>query len=114
MAAKGHELGGFGVVVLLALGFGVGMVLADTANGWLTHTLVRRSEHMAEQVGRWMSGLVGVLALAVVLVSHASQHLPLLATLLEDWGAWMGLSVTAALLVMYAVSRWYLERPVAR
>ena len=110
MAAKGHELGGFGVVVLLALGFGVGMVLADTANGWLTHTLVQRSEHMAQQVGRWMSGVVGVLALAVVLVSHASQHLPLLAILLEDWGAWIGLSVTAALLVLYAVSRWYLPR----
>jgi high-affinity nickel permease len=112
MAAKGHELGGFGVVVLLALGFGFGMVLADTANGWLTHTLVRRSEHMAQQVGRWMSGVGGALALAVVLVSHASQHLPLLAALLEDWGAWIGLSVTAALLVFYAVSRWYLPRPL--
>jgi high-affinity nickel-transport protein len=112
MAAKGHELGGFGVVLLLALGFGLGMVLADTANGWLTHTLVQRSEHLAQQAGRWMSGLVGVLALAVVLVSHGSQHLPLLATLLEAWGAWMGLSVTATLLALYAVSRWYVQRPI--
>jgi len=112
MAAKGHELGGFGVVLLLALGFGLGMVLADTANGWLTHTLVQRSEHLAQQAGRWMSGLVGALALAVVLVSHGSQHLPLLATLLEAWGAWMGLSVTATLLALYAVSRWYVQRPL--
>ena len=112
MAAKGHELGGFGVVVLLAVGFGVGMVLADTANGWLTHALVRRSEHLAQQAGRWMSGVVGALALAVVLVSHGSQHLPVLATLLEAWGAWMGLSVTATLLLLYGVSRWVVRRPL--
>ena len=112
MAAKGHELGGFGVVLLLAVGFGVGMVLADTANGWLTHTLVQRSEHLAQQAGRWMSGVVGALALAVVLVSHGSQHLPLLATLLEEWGAWMGLSVTATLFLLYGVSRWVVQRPV--
>jgi len=67
---------------------------------------------MAQQVGRWMSGVVGVLALAVVLVSHGSQHLPLLATLLEEWGAWIGLSVTATLLLLYGVSRWYVQRPI--
>jgi high-affinity nickel-transport protein len=111
MAAKGHELGGFGVVVLLALGFGLGMVLADTANGWLTHSLVRRSEHLTQQVGRWMSGVVGVLALAVVLVGHGSQHLPLLAAVWDEWGAWLGLSITATLLLLYAFSRWVVQRP---
>jgi hypothetical protein len=59
-----------------------------------------------------MSGVVGALALVVVLVSHGSQHLPLLATLLEEWGAWMGLSVTATLLVLYGVSRWVVQRPL--
>ena len=112
MAAKGHELGGFGVVVVLALGFGMGMVLADTANGWLTHTLVRRSERLAQQVGRWMSGVVGFLALAVVLVSHGSQHLPLLATVWDEWGAWLGLSVTATLWALYLLSRWLVQRPL--
>jgi hypothetical protein len=96
MAAKGHELGGFGEVVLLALGFGIGMVLADTANGWLTHTLVRRSEHMAHQVGRWMSGVVGVLALAVVLLAQTA--LPLVGSFRGHAG-WVALAGTVALML---------------
>ena len=72
-----------------------------------------RLTHREAYFDMFMVSVAGpLLALAVVLVSHASQHLPLLAAVLEDWGAWIGLSVTAALLVLYAVSRWYLPRPL--
>ena len=86
MAAKGHELGGLGVIVLLAFCFGLGMMLADTANGLVMHWLVRRNDKLAKHAGRWMSGLIACMALLVVVVSHGSQHMPALETVWDDWG----------------------------
>jgi nickel/cobalt transporter (NiCoT) family protein len=101
MAVKGNELGGLPVIVLLATCFGVGMMLADTANGLVMHWLVQRSERAAKNAGRWMSGVIGALALLVVLVSHARQHLPVLEAMWEAWGAWIGVGVTGTLLIIY-------------
>lgn len=107
MAAKGHELGGLGMIVLLALCFGLGMLLADTGNGLIMHWLVRRSEHMAQQAGRWMSGVIAIMSLLVVMVSHSNQHLPALEAAWDQWGGWIGMSVTASMLAVYAASRWW-------
>jgi high-affinity nickel-transport protein len=107
MAAKGHELGGFWMIVLLSACFGFGMMLADTGNGLLMHWLVKRSEHMAENAGRWMSGMVGVLALLVVAVSHLSPSLPTLEAVWDDWGGFIGAGVTLSLLLVYLLSRWH-------
>jgi high-affinity nickel-transport protein len=112
MAAKGHELGGFGMIVLLAVCFGLGMMLADTGNGLIMHWLVRRSENLARQAGRWMSGVIACMAILVVLVSHGSQHLPELETIWDAWGGWIGLGVTGTMLGVYAFSRWHVQRPV--
>ena len=105
MAVKGHELGGLPMIVLLAVCFGLGMMLADTANGLVMHWLVQRSERAAKNAGRWMSGVIGVLALLVVLVSHLREHLPLLEQVWETWGAWIGVGITATLLLVYVLSR---------
>jgi high-affinity nickel-transport protein len=106
MAAKGHELGGLGVIVLLAFCFGLGMMLADTANGLVMHWLVRRNDKLAKHAGRWMSGVIACMALLVVVVSHGSQHMPALETVWDDWGGWMGLGVTASLLGVYGWNHW--------
>ena len=111
MAAKGHELGGFWMIVLLSLSFGVGMMMADTGNGLIMHWLVKRSEQMAHSVGRCMSGLVGVLSLMVVFIGHLSSALPTLATLWDDWGGFIGAGVTASLLLAYGLGRWPLQPP---
>lgn len=105
MAAKGHELGGLPMIVLLAACFGAGMMLADTVNGLVMHWLVRKSQGAAHNAGRWMSGVIGVLALLVVMVSHLREHLPLLETLWEAWGAWIGIGVTGVMLALYAGMR---------
>jgi protein-S-isoprenylcysteine O-methyltransferase Ste14 len=109
MAAKGHELGGLGVIVLLAFCFGLGMMLADTANGLVMHWLVRRNDKLAKHAGRWMSGVIACMALLVVVFSHGSQHLPALETVWDAWGGWFGLGVTASMLYVYAWSHWRLS-----
>jgi nickel/cobalt transporter (NiCoT) family protein len=107
MAAKGHALGGFGMVFLLAGCFGLGMMLADTGNGLLMHWLVRRSERMAQQAGRIMSGVVAGLALVVVGVSHSKAHFAPLEAVWEAYGLWIGAGITLTLLAVYAISRWH-------
>ena len=109
MAAKGHELGGFGMVFLLAGCFGLGMMLADTGNGLLMHWLVRRSERVAQQAGRVMSGVVAGLALVVVGVSHSKAHFAPLEAAWEAYGLWIGAGITLTLLGVYAVSRWHFQ-----
>ncbi len=112
MAAKGHELGGFGMVFLLAGCFGLGMMLADTGNGLLMHWLVRRSELMAQHAGRIMSGVVAGLALLVVGVSHSKAHFAPLEAAWEAYGLWIGTGITLTLLGVYAVSRWRFQRQI--
>lgn len=106
MAAKGHELGGASMIILMAVCFGLGMMLADTGNGLIMHWLVTRSEAMAQQVGRLMSGVIAVLALLVVAVGHGRQHMVELDQFWDAWGGWIGAGVTTMALLVYVVSRW--------
>jgi len=106
MAAKGHELGGVGMIVMLSVCFGLGMILADTGNGLIMHWLISRSEAMTQQVSRVMSGVIAVLALLVVAVGHGRQHLAVMDQLWDLWSAWIGVGVTAAALLAYVLSRW--------
>jgi nickel/cobalt transporter (NiCoT) family protein len=109
MAAKGHELGGFGMVFLLAGCFGMGMLLADTCNGLLMHWLVRRSERMAQQAGRIMSAVIACLALAVVAVSHGKAHVAVLEAVWDAYSVWIGVGVTATALLIVATCSWYFQ-----
>jgi nickel/cobalt transporter (NiCoT) family protein len=113
MAAKGHELGGFGMVFLLAGCFGLGMLLADTCNGLLMHWLVRRSERMAQHAGRVMSGVIACLALAVVAISHGKEHVAVLAAVWEAYSVWIGVGITATLLLVLTAFT-HANRPVAQ
>ena len=88
------------------------MMLADTGNGLVMHWLVRRSDNLANQAGRWMSGVIACMALLVVVVSHGSQHMPALETVWDAWGGWIGLGVTASMLCVYGWSRWHLGADV--
>jgi len=107
MAAKGHELGGIWMIVLLSASFGFGMMLADTGNGLIMHWLVKRSDQMANQAGRWMSGLVGFMSLLVVFVCHTSHYLPTLDGIWDHWGGYIGAGLTLTLLLVYGVGRWH-------
>lgn len=104
MAAKGHELGGFFAILVMALSFGLGMTLADTSNGLLMHWLVKRSHHLAHQAGRIMSVVIAALSLMVVAVGHGSQHFENLDAIWDAWGAYIGMGVTGVALLVYAIS----------
>lgn len=104
MAAKGQELGGFFAILVMALSFGLGMMLADTSNGLLMHWLVNRSHALAHNAGRIMSGVVAVLSLVVVAVGHSSQYFEHLESFWDTWGGYIGVSVTGIALLVYLVS----------
>jgi nickel/cobalt transporter (NiCoT) family protein len=114
MAAKGHELGGFGMVFLLAGCFGLGMLVADTCNGLLMHWLVRRSERLAQQAARVMSAVIACLALAVVAVSHGKAHVVALDTLWDAYSVWIGLGITAIALLMLATCSWVFQSKASK
>jgi len=104
MATKGHELGGIFAIFSLAFSFGLGMTLADTSNGLLMHWLVNRSHDLAHNAGRIMSGVIATLSLLVVAVGHTSQHFEHLDAIWDNWGAYIGMSVTGMALLVYLFS----------
>jgi high-affinity nickel-transport protein len=104
MAAKGQELGGFFAIFVMALSFGLGMMLADTSNGLLMHWLVNRSHDLAHNAGRIMSGVVALLSVAVVAVGHSTPYIANLEQFWDAWGGYVGLSITGVALVVYGVS----------
>jgi high-affinity nickel-transport protein len=105
MATQGNAWGGLGMIVTMSLFFGLGMMLADTSNGLVMHWLVTRSEGLAKNAARIMSGLIAALSLAVVMASVSRRQLPGLDQLLDDWAAWLGLSITGILILTYLMLR---------
>jgi hypothetical protein len=103
MAHKGHELGGFELIVCFAVCFGLGMMLADTMNGLIVHWMIKSSESMAKHTARLMSGLIASLSLLIVGIEQGREHLPLLDLFWENWGAWVsGVSTLSLLLLVFA------------
>jgi O-antigen/teichoic acid export membrane protein len=94
------------MILLLSVCFGLGMMLADTGNGLIMHWLVQRSEAMALQAARLMSGVIALLALMVVIVGHGSHHFQQLGVVWAAWGAWIGVGVTGIAILAYAWSHW--------
>ncbi len=98
MAAKGHEMGGYGLIVVFASSFGLGMLLADSLNGLLVHWMVRQSEQLARSTTRIMSGLIALLSLTVVYVSISKSHFAAANLWWDQWG--VGCALGAPLVVM--------------
>ncbi|MEI6768716.1 MAG: hypothetical protein WCL48_07160 [Betaproteobacteria bacterium] len=106
MAAKGHELGGFEMILLFALSFGSGMMLADSLNGFVVHWIVKQSEHLAKHTARVMSGVIASLSLLVVifgLIKNSDAQID------EFWsanGAWIGIALTLTLLLLFVYDKY--------
>ena len=86
MAAKGHEMGGYGLIMVFASSFGLGMLLADSLNGLLVHWMVKQSEQFAHSTTRIMSGLIAILSLTIVYVSISKAHFTTVNLWWEQWG----------------------------
>jgi nickel/cobalt transporter (NiCoT) family protein len=102
MAAKGHELGGVALIVVLALSFGTGMLLADSLNGWVVHWMMRQSEQLAHHTARFMSGLIAALSLCTVFFSLGKSHSQALAQWWEHWGTGCALTLP----VLFFAGMW--------
>jgi hypothetical protein len=107
MAAKGHELGGFALIVVFAMSFGTGMLLADSLNGLVVHWMVRQSEQLAHHTTRVMSGLIATLSLTIVFFSVNKVLYGTLSTWWERWGMWSALALPAFFLIWLAVQNFF-------
>ena len=105
MATQGDALGGLGMIMAMTMLFGLGMMLADTTNGAVMHWLVTQCESLAQYAGRIMSGLIAGLSLLVIAASLGRKHVVGLERLWGDWAPWIGVSVTAAVILAYLLIR---------
>ena len=100
MAHKGHEMGGFQMILCFAFCFGLGMMLADSLNGFIVHWMVKSSEDLAKHTARIMSGVIASLSLLVVGIEQGREHLPVLDQFWETYGAWVSTLGTLVLLLL--------------
>ena len=107
MAAKGHELGGFALIVVFAMSFGTGMLLADSLNGLVVHWMVRQSEQLAHNTTRVMSGIIATLSLTIVFFSVNKVLFGTPSTWWEHWGMWSALALPAFLMIWLAVQNFF-------
>jgi len=114
MATQGNAWGGLGMIVTMSLFFGLGMMLADATNGLVMYWLVTRSESLAKNASRIMSCLIATLSLLVVAASLSRRQLPGLNQLMDNWAAWIGLSITGSVLLTYLWLRRLQTRALQR
>jgi high-affinity nickel-transport protein len=105
MAHKGHELGGFAMIVYLSFCFGSGMMLADSLNGLVVHWMVQRSQAMAEKISRLISALIATLSLTVVAIEQGRDQWPVVNKFWDTNGALLSMLSTSCLLCLV----WYFK-----
>ena len=94
-ASRGSASDGVTVVVLLACAFGLGMMLADAANGALLNWFASRSDQLARQASRFSSGFIAVLALLTASAAMAREFQDGFARAWEGLGIWVGVGLMA-------------------
>ena len=105
LAAKGHEMGGYALIVVFAMSFGLGMLLADSLNGLVVHWMVRQSEQLAQNTTRVMSGLIAALSLTIVFFSVSKTHWGQLNLWWEHWGVACALMLPLIFLLWMGAQR---------
>ena len=100
-ASRGSAYDSVGAVVLLAVVFGIGMTLADAANGALLNWFASRSDRLARQASRFSSGFIALLALLTAGAALLREHQEAFAQAWEDMGIWVGVGLMAFTSVVY-------------
>lgn len=100
-ASRGHELGGMSVVMMMAGVFGLGMTIADAANGALLSWFAGRSDQLARQASRFSSGFIALIALAAAGAGIARELENGFAQLWENMGVWVGVGLVCFTSVVY-------------
>ena len=102
-AARGSELSGMAAVALMALVFGLGMTLADAANGALLAWFAGRSDRLAHRASRFSSGFIALIALLTAGACILRQQQQGFAQAWDDAGLWIGFGLVALTSLVYAV-----------
>lgn len=102
-ASRGSEFSGMSAVVLLAMAFGLGMLVADAANGALINWFAGRSDRLARHASRFSSGFIALIALFTAAAGLLREFETGFATTWENLGLWVGVGLVAFTSVVYSV-----------
>lgn len=102
-AAHGSEFSGMAAVAVMALVFGVGMTVADAANGALLAWFAGRSDHLARHASRFSSAFIAAIALLTALAGVLRQYQHGFAQAWEQSGLWIGVGLVLLTSLVYAL-----------
>lgn len=102
-ASRGSQFTGMSAVMLLAAAFGLGMMVADAANGALLNWFASRSDLLARHASRFSSAFIALIALATVSAGLLRQFRGDFAALWEGLGIWVGVGLMVFTTVVYSV-----------
>lgn len=102
-AARGSEFSGMPAVAVMALVFGIGMTLADAANGALLAWFAGRSDRLAQRASRWSSGFIALIALLTAAAGLLRQQQEGFAQAWEHAGVWVGVGLVLLTSLVYAL-----------
>ena len=102
-ASRGSQFSGMSAVVLLAAAFGLGMMVADAANGALLNWFASRSDRLARHASRFSSGFIALIALATVSAGLLREFHANFAALWEALGIWIGVGLMVLTSIVFSV-----------
>ena len=94
---------GIGAVALLAVVFGLGMMLADAGNGLLLAWFAQRSDTLARRASRWSSGFIATVALATVAAILLRESKAGFAGAWDHAGVWVGVGLMVLTALVYSL-----------
>ena len=102
-AARGSEFSGMAAVALMAGVFGLGMTIADAANGALLAWFAGRSDRLARRASRFSSAFIALIALLTAGAGLVRQSQAGFAQQWDDAGLWIGVGLLALTTLVYAL-----------
>lgn len=102
-ASRGGQFSGMDAVALLAGVFGLGMLVADAANGALLNWFADRSDRVARHASRFSSAFVAVIVLATASSGLVRQFDAGFAASWDDMGIWIGVALAALTTLVYTM-----------
>jgi high-affinity nickel-transport protein len=102
-ASRGGQFSGVGAVVLLAAAFGLGMLVADAANGAILNWFAGRSDRLARHASRFSSGFIALIALLTAGAGLMRQFETGFAATWESLGMWIGVGLVALTSAVYSI-----------
>lgn len=102
-ASRGSQFSGISAVVLMAVAFGLGMMVADAANGALLNWFASRSDRLARHASRFSSGFIALIALATVSAGFLRASHENFAAIWEALGIWIGVGLMVLTSIVFSV-----------